>query len=77
MARKAKAKAAPVPQIVQSAVRLSITVDFPVTDPSEVTDINRLAKDGDLYKLVNDYFYTEPKIKANLVTLTTPIQEAA
>lgn len=73
MARKAKK--AEVPQIVQSAVRLNISVDFPVTDPSEVTDIFALAKDTDLYKLVNEYCYDVRKITPSLVTITTPISQ--
>ena len=70
MARKAKRK---VPQIVQSAVRVTLTLDFPVTEGQEVNDIKKLLNDQDVYELIGNYFYKDVKTKTEIVTLTSDV----
>lgn len=59
--------------IVQSAVRVNLTLDFPVTEPDDFHRINALVKEGNIYDLINGEYYDNSKAKSKLVTLEKKI----
>ena len=59
--------------IVQSALRVNLTLDFTVTEPDDFHRINALVKEGNIYALINEEYYNNSKAKSKLVTLEKKI----
>lgn len=74
MARKAKPKAE---TITQSALRVTLTMDFPVTEGQEVTDIRKHLTEQDIYELVGNYYYTNIQAQSKIVQITSTVPPEA
>lgn len=74
MARKAKPKAE---TITQSALRVTLTMDFPVMEGKQVTDIRKHLSDQDIYTIVGKYYYTNIQAQSKIVQITSTVPTEA
>ena len=55
--------------LVRSALRVTLTLDFPVSEAGELANIRKMLNETEVYKLITEEFYTNEKIKSKLVVL--------
>ena len=61
------------PQIVNTVLRVTTTIDFPIATNGDYIDLMEKVKSNDVYSLVNDYSYDTTKSKGKLVIISTDL----
>lgn len=76
MARTKKKVAEPT--VVQSAMQVTVVLTLPITDGSEVNDVNEYVDginqgNNDVTDIFNSFYASKSKAKAKLITITSAI----